>query len=103
MLTPREKSPLEEKFSSEEDQTHDAVSSRTASPTHYKAILALIGVCKEKQCPASPLAWQYQEIIQADLSLIYTHNVACLLSKQPGNKPIYQVRQTIPDSKQSLH
>ena len=36
MLTPREKSPLPEKPSSEEDQTHDAASSRTASPTHYQ-------------------------------------------------------------------
>ena len=34
MLTPREKSLLPEKFSSEEDRTHDVVSSRTASPTH---------------------------------------------------------------------
>ena len=34
MLTPREKSSLPEKFSPEEDQTHDAASSRTASPTH---------------------------------------------------------------------
>ena len=33
-LNPREKSPLPEKFSPEEDQTHDAASSRTASPTH---------------------------------------------------------------------
>ena len=36
MSTPRENSPLPEKFSSEEDQTHDAASSRTASPTHYQ-------------------------------------------------------------------
>ena len=36
MLTPREKSTLPEKFSSEEDRTHDAASSRTASPTHYQ-------------------------------------------------------------------
>ena len=36
MITPREKSPLPEKFSSEEDGTHDAASSRTASPTHYQ-------------------------------------------------------------------
>ena len=33
MLSPREKSPLPEKFSSEEDRTHIAASSRTASPT----------------------------------------------------------------------
>ena len=33
MLTPREKSPLPEKFSSEEDRTQDTASSRTASPT----------------------------------------------------------------------
>ena len=33
MLTPREKS-LQEKLSPEEDQTHHAASSRTASPTH---------------------------------------------------------------------
>ena len=38
MLTPREKyiSPPLEKFSSEEDRTHDAASSRTVSPTHYQ-------------------------------------------------------------------
>ena len=38
MLTPREASPLPEKFSSEEDQTHNprAASSKTASPTHYQ-------------------------------------------------------------------
>ena len=28
--------PLPEKFSSEEDQTHDAASSKTGSPTHYQ-------------------------------------------------------------------
>ena len=36
MLTPREKSPLREQFSPEEDRTHDAASSRTESPTHYQ-------------------------------------------------------------------
>ena len=37
MLTPRKKSPLlGKKSSSEEDQTHDAASRRTASPTHYQ-------------------------------------------------------------------
>ena len=36
MLTPREKSPLMEHFSSEEDWTQDAASSRTVSPTHYQ-------------------------------------------------------------------
>ena len=36
MLTPREKSPLPEKFSSEEDRINDAASSRTASPGHYQ-------------------------------------------------------------------
>ena len=41
MLTPREIFPLLKKFFSEEDWTHDAASSRTASPTHYQqAILA---------------------------------------------------------------
>ena len=43
MLTPREKSPLPEKFSSEKDRTHEAASSRTTSPTHFqRAIPALI-------------------------------------------------------------
>ena len=43
MLTPREKSNLPENFSSEEDQTHDTASSRTASPTHFQqAILASV-------------------------------------------------------------
>ena len=35
-LTPREKKSAPEKFSSEEDRTHDVASSRTASPTHYQ-------------------------------------------------------------------
>ena len=38
MLSPREKSPIPEKFS-EEDGTHDAASSKTASPTHYQRAL----------------------------------------------------------------
>ena len=36
MLTPREKSSLPEKISPEEDGTHDAAPSRTASPTQYQ-------------------------------------------------------------------
>ena len=36
MLTPREKSPLLEKFSSMKDQTNDAASSRTVCPTYYQ-------------------------------------------------------------------
>ena len=39
MLTPREKSPLQEKFSAREDRTHDVASSRTASPTHYQGAI----------------------------------------------------------------
>ena len=41
ILTPREKSLPVEKFSSEEDWTHDSASCMTVSPTHYQqAILA---------------------------------------------------------------
>ena len=40
MLTQREKSPVPEKIFSEEDRTHDAASSRTASPTHYQRAIA---------------------------------------------------------------
>ena len=40
MLIPRGKSPLPEKFSPEEDRTHNAVSSRTASPTHHQQTVA---------------------------------------------------------------
>ena len=41
MLAPKEKSPLLEKFLSEEDRTHDAASRRAGNPTHYqRAILA---------------------------------------------------------------
>ena len=36
MLTPRGKSALPEKFSSEEDRTLSAASSRIVSPTHYR-------------------------------------------------------------------
>ena len=40
VFTPMEKSLLSEKFSSEEDGTHDVASRRTESPTHYqRAIL----------------------------------------------------------------
>ena len=41
MLTPRKKkSPLPEKFSSEENRTQDAASSRTARPTHHQRAIA---------------------------------------------------------------
>ena len=40
MSTPREKSPLRKKFSSE-DRTHNTVSSRTACPTHYQWAIPL--------------------------------------------------------------
>ena len=40
MLTSREKSPLPEKFSIEEGQTHDAASSRAVSPTHYQQAIS---------------------------------------------------------------
>ena len=36
MLTPSEKFLLPKKFSPEKDRTHNAASSRTASPTHYQ-------------------------------------------------------------------
>ena len=36
VLNPREKSPQPEKFSPEEDGTHDVAPSRTVSPTHYQ-------------------------------------------------------------------
>ena len=36
MLISREKSPIPEKFSSEEDQTTNAAASRTESLTHYQ-------------------------------------------------------------------
>ena len=38
-LSPREKSSLPEKFSPEEDRTHDAASSRTTGPTHYQRVI----------------------------------------------------------------
>ena len=51
MLTPREKSPLLETFSLEEYRTHDAASSRTASPTHYqRAIPAPRGGRNPRRC-----------------------------------------------------
>ena len=48
ILSPRKKkSPPQEKFSSEEDETRDAASSRTASLTHYqRAIPAPAGVLR---------------------------------------------------------
>ena len=36
MLTPREKAPLPEKYSSEKDWTHNVTSSRTTSPAQYQ-------------------------------------------------------------------
>ena len=39
MLTPREKSPLPEKFSLEKDRTHDAASSRAVIPKHYQRVI----------------------------------------------------------------
>ena len=37
------KSPLPEKFSSEEDGTHNAASSRTVSPSHYQRAIPAPG------------------------------------------------------------
>ena len=43
-LTPREKFPLpEKKLSPEEYRTHDAASSRTASPTYYQRAIPAPG------------------------------------------------------------
>ena len=46
MLTAREKSPLPEKFSLGEYRTHDAASSRTASPTHYQRAVPAPTLCE---------------------------------------------------------
>ena len=43
ILTPREKSILPEKFSSEKDRTHDAASSRTVNSTHYQRAIPALG------------------------------------------------------------
>ena len=54
MSTPREKSPLPEKFSPEEDPPHNAASSRTASPTHYqRAIPAPSSSNNSRSCCSS--------------------------------------------------
>ena len=51
ILTPREKIPSTgKKLSTEEDRTHDAASSRTASPTHYQ--LSYSGPTWGQQVPA---------------------------------------------------
>ena len=52
MFTPREESPLPEKFSTEEDQTHDTASSRTVSPTHHKQAIPAPSVCLQSGRPA---------------------------------------------------
>ena len=69
MLTPQEKSPLLEKFYSEEDRTHDAASSRIVSPTHYqRAILVPWGcwhpdqpVCLVHNNVSSLTSWMFPE------------------------------------------
>ena len=55
MLTPREKSHLPQKFSSDEDWTHNSASSRTASPIQYQwTIPAPGGIQKaSRQCLSS--------------------------------------------------
>ena len=64
MLTPREKSPPLQKFSSEEYQTHDAASSRTASATHYQRAIPAPAVCSKRQDKAgsgtSLYAWTHK-------------------------------------------
>ena len=57
MLTPRGKFPLAGKFSSEEDRTHDAASSRTASPTH-----------NQRAIPAAPCLFLIHEASRQQLS-----------------------------------
>ena len=62
MLTPKEKSPPPENFSSEEDRTHGAASSGTASPTHYQ--LSFSGPhasdLKTGTPAAQPGTWHYK-------------------------------------------
>ena len=67
MLTPREKSPLpEKKISLEEDRTHDAASSKTASPTHNQwAILAPLH--------ADCHSWPYLRKFKTGWCLIFYH------------------------------
>ena len=50
MLTPRAKPPLPQKFSSEQDQTHNAASCRTASPTHYQRAIPAPHSRYERNC-----------------------------------------------------
>ena len=45
MLTPRENPLYLQKFSPEEDQTPNAASSRTASPTHYQQAISAPANC----------------------------------------------------------
>ena len=54
MLTPLEKSPLPETFSSEEDRTHDAASSRTVSPTQYQRAIPASRHRYDDRTPESP-------------------------------------------------
>ena len=70
MLTPKEKSPLPEIFSPEEDQTHDAASSRTASPTHYQLSYSCppIQVKKTQRNQSFPI-YNNQEIATNKLKL----------------------------------
>ena len=72
MLTPREKSPLPEIFSPEEDQTLKTASSRTASPTHYQR--AIPAPCSlhvgPQHCQLDCFAWSRQLCVDVTVSAV---------------------------------
>ena len=88
MLTPREKSPLSEKFSSE-DWTHSTGSNRTASPTHYQWTI-----------PAPPktrLRWSYEVALYEDWGFMES---SCLGTCSIG---LDKLRQIVSLPTHSLH
>ena len=68
MLTPREKSPLSEKFSLEEDWTNDAASSRTVSPTHYQPAIP------------DPIVYFKETDILSGAYFVWNSSIFCVLS-----------------------
>ena len=60
MLTPREKSHLQEKFSSEENQTHGTASNRTGSPTYYQLSYSGPFPCSTMLTWAKVRLWKFQ-------------------------------------------
>ena len=102
LLTTRGKSPLPEIFSSEEDETHDAASSRTANPTHYQRAFPATVAADGRQGWAGGLGWLLllvgcltsQQHASVSQGRICTDNFTCCHTEMEAGDPTFHLTQS---------